>query len=240
MVNEQLNEVQDAIEQLRDWIRERRAFDPEQTKRLLNMSAKLMESETKSSGDASKAGFPDVLVDNLAFRLRGLRDALNRIIATSIVRGIEENAKTPLDFGITVDWLENGFTIHMPYSMVSMSDWFLVRSKRISGLQSLNTVRDAWGSLIRSLERERPAHMKSPFWRVAVRVDIFVEHPEPLDPDHFWIRPILDALVNRRFLVDDDAEHIIFMLHYHMRQEAPRVSITVRAMDGVERDETLP
>ncbi|WP_067936812.1 hypothetical protein [Alicyclobacillus kakegawensis] len=228
-----LNQVQDSMTQLRDWVKTRGSFNSDQTKQLLEMSVEFMEYETKMYGSTLETEVSDILTANLAMRLRGLRDSLNRIIATSLVRRIEEKVNSPEDFGITVDWLKNGFVITLPYSMISMSDLYLMRSKRISNLTGLNTVWNAWGTIIRSVQSQRPVPTEM-IWRATVRVDIFVEHRVPLDPDHFWIRPILDALVNQRFLADDDAEHIIFMLHYHLRSKNPRVTISIQSLDNQE------
>ena len=230
----EIDKVEESITFLRDWANGRRLFEPEQVRQLLEMSVKLMEHETSVYGMYFPTVGSEFLVTHLAMRLRGLRDTLNKVISTSIFHGIEDFALNPADYEITVEWLENGFVLHMPYAMVGMSSLFLLRSKRLSKLESLNSVWHAWGAMIRAILKNRPTTATIFFPLASVQVDIYVEHRIPLDPDEFWVRPILDALVSNSLLVDDDANNIIFMMHYHMQHENPRVTLSITSIEPQE------
>jgi len=168
--------------------------------------------------------------DDMEHSVRGIRDSVGRIVANSIVLGIHEAGHLPEEYGVIVTQRtdERGFTLEIPYEMISMSDLFMLRSKKIAALQSLFTVRQAWVALVSAAARRLKLNNSMyPLHRASVHVTIQIQGSRPLDPDHFWVRPVLDGLVESGLIVNDDAEIVSFMLDYQMNRERNSVVMEV-------------
>lgn len=117
---------------------------PDELHSPLRTMRELMEIEGELVQLHQATGKIDLTVfDDLEHELRGLRDSIGRIVATSIVQGIYENGYLPENYGVVVsERLDGmGFNLEIPYDMISMSDLFMLRSKKIAKLDSLFTVR---------------------------------------------------------------------------------------------------
>lgn len=172
-------------------------------------------------------------IEDIELKLRGIRDTVGRLVGDSIVNGLRERSYVPEDYGIHVTHRDSGFSLSIPYALISMSDLFLVRSKRLSGLSQLYTIRDAWVALMRGVADKLSRQDRGRILHAKVEVKIKVTHKRPLDPDHFWLRPILDGLCQSGILVDDDAKNIVFILSYETATDSNSVEIHVDEMDVV-------
>jgi len=203
-------------------------WSPEEIQAPLRIMRDAMEAEGMLV--ALKRACEDLMnadIGEIEMKLRGIRDSIARMVAESLVTGLREHGRTASDYGVivTANETKNGFTIEVPYDMISMSDLFMVRSKRISGLSNLCSVRDSWCSLIGHAVSDLQRTDQYPMLRAEVHVLIEITHPLPLDPDHFWVRPIIDALVENGILVHDDANHIIFIQEYRTERKQNRALI---------------
>ncbi|EPZ43791.1 MULTISPECIES: hypothetical protein [Alicyclobacillus] len=172
-------------------------------------------------------------IEDIELKLRGIRDTIGRLVADSIVQGLLEQKYSPEDYGIQVERQKSGFTLKIPYELISMSDLFLVRSKRINGLSHLYTVREAWIALMRGISLKLKEHGHYPLLRARVKVCIEITHSIPLDPDHFWIRPLIDGLCQSGILMNDDAKRLVFILSYKSAMSSNSVVIDVEELDDI-------
>ena len=205
-----------------------RIMSPQELKRPLGLMRQLMEMEvdlvraSQGAPDLNTLDWEDIELD-----LRGVRDTMARIVADSIVSGMATEGYMPEEYEITTGELENrdGIYIELPYDMISMSDLYRVRNKRLSSVSSLFTVRQAWIALIKKLVEKH--HGSAPLRRAKIRVNIYTEHKLPLDPDHFWLRPVIDGLVETHLLVNDNADSVEIMLAYRMNRNQQFVRIEI-------------
>lgn len=175
-------------------------------------------------------------IGEIELKLRGIRDSLGRMVADSIYKGLLHHRFRPEDFGFVVSEFgtQGGFSIEVPYEMIAMSDMYVLRSKKISGLSYLATVRVAWTGLVFEATERLKQNGPYPIRHSRVRVSINMIHKKPLDPDHFWIRPILDGLVENRILANDDALSVEFIQMYQTARSDNRVRIEVMPITSAE------
>jgi len=178
---------------------------PSDLKRPLAIMRELMEIEGELIGLRQiPMDMSEWVTDQLELELRGIRDTLGRMVADAIANRIYFEGDKPEEYGITYGDLgegRSGFYIDLPYELIAMSDLFLVRSKKLA-VADLITVRQAWIVLVKMIADQLKAQGNSyPIEKASIRVTITIKHHRPLDPDHFWLRPILDGLVENRILI---------------------------------------
>ncbi len=201
----------------------------EEEAQLLRLSFELMAAECSTydlcMADERYSG----LLEQIEMKLRGLRESANRMWATSVEKKIMRDLKQAKDYGVEVQFIDGGLSFRLPYQMACLSDLFVLRSKKLSGLSSLTSVRRFWSLLVESaLRTVDVTSLEGPFWAADVDVTIRIVHARPLDPDHFWIRPILDALVQQNIFVNDDALRMNFSLTYLTKQSTEEIFLDVK------------
>ncbi|MCF8568238.1 hypothetical protein LLE49_26300 [Alicyclobacillus tolerans] len=209
-----------------------RTLRPDELRLPLRVMRELMETEGMLVAlSQTTENLEQQVFEDMEHELRGLRDSMGKIVANSMVIGIYEEGYRPQDYGLVVTERSDrhGFTIEIPYEMMAMSDLFMLRSKKIAKLSSLFTVRQAWMTLIsNAVAGFKTIDSIYPLHRSHVHVTVQTYNRRPLDPDHFWFRPILDGLVESGIIVNDDAESVIFMHEYKFKKDHSSVHLEVK------------
>lgn len=160
--------------------------------------------------------------------LRDLRYIANAITATHTLN--KELTRAELEeIGVIASVGDSYIEIELPYDVVTKSAKYHVLSKKVVSSAMISNIRREWRSVMRRTIYEMG---KLPFGTPLQIADISVFVLSPTkrerDPDHFWFRPLLDALVSSGVLIEDYSSNVNLTFHYGLNKENPGVIIQVR------------
>lgn len=171
-------------------------------------------------------------VGELEFHAKSLRIYLTRLQSTIMVHNFPAmvNEKTLEDMGFAGYVDGEAIEIAIPYSFVTSTATFLFFIKRFEKLKNLMQNTSMWHMVMRMiLEKLKPhAPFKLPLKHASLEIVVFKPQKMLGDPDHFWLRPVIDAFVNNRFILNDDAMSLDIYTTYQTDKEKPEIRLRLK------------
>lgn len=169
------------------------------------------------------------IVGNVERQARSIRAYLGRLYSSIVIRNTNEEPGMRevdrLGFKGYVD--SNGIEISIPYSWISASSAFIYTVKKFPYWNSSTSELDVWHwvmeGVLKKLEPYVPFTL--PLQRADIEIVMFKPRARLGDPDHFWYRPIIDTFVQRRFILNDNAQNLHISVSYAHDPANPEVRI---------------
>ncbi len=173
-------------------------------------------------------------VGKVEHQARSIRAYLTRLKATEVTRstsadpGQREVEQLGFHGYVGEDYIE----ISVPYDWVTSTTAFIYMVKKYKQLNNLVQATHEWHWMIEGVLKKLEPHVPFDLPIKNAQVDIVVFKPNRTlgDPDHFWYRPVVDAFVQRRFIMNDDAESLKIYATYTRDRENPEVRIRLRKL----------
>lgn len=176
------------------------------------------ENVRKSVGDAQH-------------RAKSLRAYLSRLQSTIVLRDLipktDIDALRKLGFAGYVD--EEGVEVSIPFNWLAASSSFIFRAKERKEWEGLSNVAGMWHTIMSDVLTYLKPHIPFQMPLKKAQIDIVLYKPVNNlgDPDHFWMRPVIDSFVNNRVILSDHANNVHLHVGYEHDSSHPELRIRV-------------
>lgn len=201
----------------------------------------------KFEGDDDKETMRQVrkIIGETEQQSHALRDYLAILKATSVIRHTDaqpgQREVEQLGFGGYVgkrdddgrDYIE--FSI--PYNWLASTSSFMFNIKKYQQLKNLSSATHEWHWMMEGVlkKMEQFAPFSLPIQHAKIDIVFFKPNLPLGDPDHFWYRPVIDALVQRGFISSDDAGSLQIHVAYEHDPKHPELRIILSELTENER-----
>lgn len=174
------------------------------------------------------------IVGETEFQTRSIRAYLSKLKATTIVRNTNaqpdqrEIEKLGFCGFVSADSIE----ICVPYFWIASTSSFIFTIKRLRHFKNLTDATSEWHWMMEGVLKKLEPHVPFDLPIKHAEIDIVFFKPNlPLgDPDHFWYRPVIDAFVQRRFIMNDDASTLQIHVTYEHDSDHPELRIKLKKL----------
>ena len=160
-----------------------------------------------------------------------IRSYLTRLQATTVVRdlGLPMDVDTLKKLGFAAYVDAEGVEVSMPFDWLASSSSFLFRSKIRRQWEGLAQVSGMWHSVFYDiLEHVKPSiPFEMPIKKAQIDIVLFKPVNNLGDPDHFWMRPVIDSFVHNRVILSDHAHNVHIHVGYEHDPNHPELRIRV-------------
>lgn len=169
------------------------------------------------------------IVGDVERKARSIRAYLARLESSVVIRNTHEEPElrevNHLGFKGYVG--SNYIELSIPYTWISISSAFIYTAKKFPYWDSSTSATDVWHWVMEGILKKLEPHVPFQLPLEGAKIEIVMFKPRARlgDPDHFWYRPIVDAFVQRRFIVNDDAQSLDISVAYAYDPQSPEVRI---------------
>lgn len=169
------------------------------------------------------------IVGDVERQARSIRSYLTRLYATVVMRNtIDTTGSRNLErLGFEGYIGQKSVEISIPYHWISVSSAFIYTLKKYPQWNSLTSATDVWHWVMEEVLRRLEPHVpfELPLERADIEIVMFKPRSRLGDPDHFWYRSIIDTFVQKRFIVNDDAQSLHISVGYEHDPDHPELRI---------------
>ena len=204
-------------------------FDDATVRQYLEISLALCEAEDAIS-TISRA-IPQIGVAEgslkLAKKSRELRKAVNQIVSSAIVSRVSFGKFDVENIGIHASAGENYLEFDFPFEAIAMSTLHILNLKKIVSIEQLMNEGQAWADLMAETISRIPMQYRERLPKSRIVVHVLTNKRRMSDPDHFWMRPVIDSFVNCGIISDDNPITCEFRVHYQFGYKESYLNIQV-------------
>ena len=124
--------------------------------------------------------------------------------------------------------------ISIPFDWMTSTAKYIYYVKKFDKLNNLASATHEWHWVMEGVLKKLESRVPFTLPLQHARLDIGLFKPNAVlgDPDHFWYRPVVDAFVQRRFIMDDNTESLQIHVVYERSPNHPELRIRLTELSN--------